>query len=213
MTDWPVRVILVDDHKMVLDAMAAAMRRREGIEIVGLADSTEQALELLDTTTASVVVTDFELGDGRGTDLVTRASQLDPPVPVLLITGTDDLRGIEAALASGCAGFVSKSQGMDQLVEAVMAVARGAAVFPAALFSRARGSDLDASARSGLSSRELEVLNLLAGARTLTEIAASLHLSQHTIRNHIKQILLKLGAHSQLEAVVIGVRSGLIEIA
>jgi DNA-binding NarL/FixJ family response regulator len=206
-----VRVVLVDDHAMVLDAMAAALRRRNGIEVVAKASSQREAVDVITRTAADVVVTDFDLGDGHGTDLVRAASSLDPPVPVLLITGTDDRRGVEAALAAGCAGFVSKSEGMDQLVTAVLAVARGAAVFPAALLA----STLDPAQTpvdAGLTLRELEILRLLAAARSAPEIADELHLSLHTIRNHVKQILAKLGVHSQLQAVVLGVRRGYVVI-
>jgi DNA-binding NarL/FixJ family response regulator len=207
-----VRVVLVDDHEMVLDSMATALERRPVIEVVGRARSVDEAVGLIAGTETDVVVTDYNLGDGRGTTLVEYTTELDPPVPVLLLTGIDDRRGIEAALAAGCAGFVSKSQGMDQLVDTVLAVARGAAVFPAALLSSMLDAE-PANVESGLTQRELEVLQLLAQARSVGEIAGELHLSMHTIRNHIKQILAKLGVHSQLQAVVLAVRRGYVEFA
>ncbi|MGI9646298.1 MAG: response regulator [Ilumatobacteraceae bacterium] len=212
MNDRPVRVVLVEDHAMVLDAICQTLGQRDEIEVVGWARSHQEALELLTMRTADVLVTDLDLGDGHGTDLVAHATTANPPIPVLLITGTDDKKGIEAALASGCAGFVSKSQGFGQLVDAVLSVARGAAVFPAALLSQ-RLEDERTAGDSGLSPRELEVLQLLAEAKSVPEISATLHLSVHTVRNHIKQILAKLGAHSQLEAVVIAARRGQVQIS
>jgi len=211
-SDRAVRVVLVEDHLMVLDAMRDALSRRDEIEVSGSARSHREAIELLAMRTADVLVTDLNLGDGRGTDLVAHASRAHPPIPVLLITGIDDKKGIEAALASGCAGFVSKTQGFGQLVDAVLAVASGAAVFPASLLSqtlRADGPPDD----PGLSARELEILQLLAEAKSVPEIAGTLHLSVHTVRNHVKQVLAKLGAHSQLEAVVLGARRGMVDIS
>jgi len=197
---------------MVLDAMREALGSRPVIEVVGWARSYHEAIELLTMRTADVLVTDLNLGDGRGTDLAAYASQMSRPIPVLLITGTDDKKGLEVALASGCAGFVSKTQGFGQFVDAVVAVASGAAVFPASLLSRTLGNDSTAD-DSDLSRRELEVLQLLAHAKSVPEISASLHLSIHTVRNHVKQVLSKLDAHSQLEAVVMGARRGLVEIS
>lgn len=211
MTDRAVRVILVEDHAMVLDAVTAALAQHDEVEIAGRATSHEEALKLLVMRTADVIVTDLHLGDGRGTELVAHAAGMNPPIPVLLMTGTNDRKGIEAALSSGCAGFVSKSQGFNQLLDAVLAVARGAAVFPAALLSQTLIEEATPD-DSGLSRRELEVLQLLAEANSVPEISKMLHLSVHTIRNHIKQVLSKLGAHSQLEAVVIGARLGYVNI-
>ena len=129
---------------------------------------------------------------------------------MLLITGTDERKGVEAALASGCTGFVSKSQGFDELVQAALAVARGAAVFPASLLTEALHEE--APAPADLSPRELEVLQRLANATSVSEISDEMHLSVHTVRNHVKQVLAKLGARSQLEAVVIAARRGYVTI-
>lgn len=212
MTDATVRVVLVDDHEMVLHALTTSLALHERVEVVATATSYATAMDTLESTPCDVVVTDLELGDNLGTELVAPAGRLDPPVPVLLITGTDDRRGIELALDAGCAGFVSKGRGFESLVDAVLAAASGAAVFPAELLSAALG---ESSSRSphDLSARELEVLQHLASAHNVSQIADALHLSPHTVRNHVKQVLAKLGARSQLEAVVIGARTGLIEIS
>lgn len=208
--DRPIRTMLVDDHAMLLEAMEAALSYRPEIEVAGTASSFEQAVDLLKMSTVDVVVTDLHLGDGRGTDLVDHASRLNPPIPVLLITGTDGRRAVDAALASGCAGFVSKTNGFERLVEAVLSVASGAAVFPAALLSATLVADeFD---RYGLSARELEIVQMLADARSVPAIADELHLSTHTVRNHVKRILIKLDAHSQLEAVIIAARAGIVEL-
>ena len=210
MNESRIRVIVVDDHSMVLDAMVAGLAAQDAIEIVGQAGSYQEALDLLSMRPTDLIVTDFELGDGRGTDLAAYAAHLQPPVPVLLITGTDERKGVDAALSSGCNGFVSKAQGFDELVHAVLAVARGAAVFPASLLSQALHDE--PAAATALSPRELEVLQRLANARSVGEISEEMHLSVHTVRNHVKQVLAKLGARSQLEAVVIAARRGFVAI-
>lgn len=206
-------VILVEDHEMVRDAMVAALAVHDDIALVDAVNSVGAATEAISRGRADVVVTDLELGDGTGTELVAMCQTLDPPPAVLLITGTDEQEGIQQALAAGCAGFVSKADGFDTLVDAIHIAARGGAVFPAALLNTALASPSSTATNvAGLTEREIEVLQLLAEARTTTEIAEHLYLSPHTVRNHIKQVLAKLGAHSQLEAVVIGARTGIVTI-
>lgn len=196
---------------MVLDGMTAALGNHALLTVAATASSLKEGLRGLADHQVDVVVTDLELGDGLGTELVAAAAKLDPPPAVLLITGTDDRRGVSEALAAGCAGFVSKGQGFDRLVDAVHSVANGAAVFPAELLGESLGVRAD-SRSNALSEREREVLQLLAVARTAKDIADELYLSEHTVRNHIRQVLAKLEARSQLEAVVIGARLGIVAI-
>lgn len=209
----PIAVLLVEDHDMVREALGSALDARATIEVVGSAASVADARALLAgaETPVDVVVADLQLGDGQGTDLVEMAARRSPPVSVLLITGTDDRRGLDLALRTGCAGFVSKAQGLDRLVDAVVAIAAGTAVFPAGLLAGVT-RDGDAAVGATLTAREREVLQMLAEACSIDDIAAELVLSPHTARNHVKAILSKLHARSQLEAVVVGARHGLVEI-
>ncbi|MFN3215016.1 MAG: response regulator [Acidimicrobiales bacterium] len=209
----PIAVLLVEDHDMVREALGSALDARATIEVVGSAASVADARALLAgaETRVDVVVADLQLGDGQGTDLVEMAARRSPPASVLLITGTDDRRGLDLALRTGCAGFVSKAQGLDRLVDAVVAIAAGTAVFPAGLLAGVT-RDGDAAVGATLTAREREVLQMLAEACSIDDIAAELVLSPHTARNHVKAILSKLHARSQLEAVVVGARHGLVEI-
>lgn len=106
---------------------------------------------------------------------------------------------------------MSKGKGSRELVSAVRAIAGGAAVFPVELLANASRRVANRPGND-LTSREVHVLELLAKARTTTEIANELSLSQHTVRNHLRQVLTKLQARNQLEAVVIAIREGLVTI-
>lgn len=209
----PITVVLVEDHDMVREALGSALDARATIEVVGSAAGVADARALLaaEGPRIDVVVADLQLGDGQGTDLVELAGLRSPSPSVLLITGTDDRRGLDLALRTGCAGFVSKAQGLDRLVDAIIAIAAGTAVFPAGLLASVT-RDGDASVGATLTAREREVLQMLAEACSIEHIAAQLVLSPHTARNHVKAILSKLHARSQLEAVVVGARHGLVEI-
>ena len=210
MAEATIRVLLVEDHLLVRDALVEALADHPRIEVDGVAASRAEGESLLGSMAVDVVVADLQLGDGLGTDLVAVAQRRSPAPPVLLMTGTDDRKGLSEALAAGCAGFVSKGQGLDRLVEAVLVVAGGAAFFPATLLDQVMRTP---STRVELTERETEVLVLLARARTVGEISDELHLSPHTVRNHVKQILSKLGARNQLEAVVIAAREGMVDLA
>lgn len=198
---------------MVLAGLVEALSGDSALAVVGSARSLAEAEALLEVTPADVVVTDLQLEDGAGTALVEIADRTSPGAVVLLISGFNDRRAVEAALDSGCAGYVSKGRGVDELIHAIATVARGAAVFPARVLADLIGADASKPfLSSALSDRELEVLTLLAKARSADHIAADLGVSLHTVRNHIRAVLTKLEARSQLEAVVIGVRAGLVVI-
>ncbi len=204
-----IRLVVVDDHAMVREGLVTALETDGLIEVVGSAGSLAEALPLLVRLRPDVAVVDLNLVDGSGTELV-RGLPPDQPTRIVIITGKDDRRGLDAAVSSGCAGFVSKGKGLEHLVNAVRAVATGASVFPADLLSQLLSPD--PQQQSPLSERERQVLELLARAETAETIAERLYLSVHTVRNHIRAILAKLGATSQLEAVVQGVRAGYVRI-
>lgn len=206
----PIRVLLVEDHDMVREALATALAVYDDVTVVDIAASFADAIGRLEHGGLDAVVTDLRLGDGSGAELAGIAGRLDPAPPVLVITGTDDQRGVQEAIAAGCAGFISKGQGFERLVDAIRVVAAGGAVFPAALLNATLHAG--PTGTGGLTARELEILQHLAHARTIDHVAERLFLSPHTVRNHVKQILSKLGAHSQLEAVVIGARAGIVSI-
>jgi DNA-binding NarL/FixJ family response regulator len=125
------------------------------------------------------------------------------------LTENPDERTLRRAMSAGCSGLVAKSGRLDELVIAIKAVASGSTAFPQALMA-----DLlrDRPVAPALSARELQVLELVAAGAGTNAIAEKLALSVHTTRNHIRNLMTKLGAHSRVEAVVIAARSGLIEL-
>lgn len=210
MTAPPVRVALVEDHEMMLDGLIAALAVTTSVTVVASARSVAEFRSIAKQTEAAVVVSDLALPDGSGKDIASIAS-LEIGAPTLLMTGLGDREGVSAAIESACAGFVSKGASLDQLVTAIHTAASGGSVFPAALLRETLSPDLT-SVGATLSEREREVLAVLAEGRSASEIATGLDISIHTARNHIRSILTKLHARSQLEAVVLAVRSGIVQI-
>lgn len=208
-----VRVLLVEDHDMVARGLEAALNDEDDIEVVGRAASAADGVARHAQLDPDVVVMDYRLPDGSGTDATRRIRENDPDAVVLLLTGFDDAGVVAAALDSGCSGFVTKDATIDNLAGAIRSVARGAAVFPAGQLARAlRPAAREPQVGADLTSREREVLSLLAEGASTEEIAQLLFLSLHTVRNHVRNILTKLQARTKLEAVIVAARAGIVDL-
>ncbi|MEV6878555.1 response regulator transcription factor [Amycolatopsis sp. NPDC051128] len=206
----PVRVLLVEDHDMVAEALQQALDRADGITVVGRARSRAEAVADAREHAPDVVVLDRRLADG---DALTVIPELGAEgARVLVLTG-DATPSVAAQVAkAGGAGLLLKSSQLGVLETAVRDVAAGAVVFDAELlpgvFDRLTGRVPGGGA--ALTARERETLDLLAEGATTDEIGRRLGVSRNTTRNHVQRVLEKLGARSKLEAVAVARREGLI---
>ncbi|MEL7156980.1 MAG: response regulator transcription factor, partial [Actinomycetota bacterium] len=187
------------------DGLVALLTADERFEVAGTAGTVDDFRARVGIWQPGVVVADYRLPDGKGTDLVAHTT-----APVLIISGSDGPRPFEDAYESGCAGFVSKTSNVDHLTDTVMLIAAGGTVFPRRAV-RSHGLSAGAGRYTTPTAREIEVLRLLAQARSVQQIADELVVSPHTVRNHVRSILTKLDARSQLEAVVKAVKLGLVD--
>lgn len=207
-----VRVIVVDDHDLVVYALTRLLSGEDGIDVVASTGNADDVLDLVDAHEVDVVVLDRRLEGGvDAIDLIPRLHATAPDLKVLVLSGTSDEHAIARAVAAGCHGYLAKDEPSSEIVRAVRAVAAGEHVFtPAVLAGVLRSRATDPS--QGLSPREIEVLQLLARGRSTNEIAEALYVSVNTVRNHVNNVMRKLDVHSRLEAVSEGVKLGLIEI-
>ena len=201
------QVVLLEDHTMMLDGLVAALADEPELEVIGTARSLADLRACIVDTNPSVVVADYRLPDGFGTEVTQILEDHEIAAPVILMSGTESARLLDECIAAGCAGYVSKTSPSRDLARAIVLVCEGRTVFPSATTEVEHRPN-----NFSLTSRELQVLQLLANASSASEIGAELDVSVHTVRNHIRSILAKLHANSQLEAVVVGVRSGLVTI-
>ena len=207
------RVVIIDDHAMVRESIGMALSRAGGIEVVGSAASVAEGHAVVLATRPDVALLDYTLPDGTGIDLARSIQDLDPPVRSVILTANEGVQAAAEAVSAGCAGFVRKSADLDDLAEGVLRVHGGEALFDAQTLSAAIGwLSQPTTAPVGLTERELDVLRSLAEGRSTVEISELLFLSHHTVRNHVRNILGKLGARSQLEAVVIASSMGLVSV-
>lgn len=205
-----IRVLVVDDHRMLRDALVDALGDEPGFDVVGSVDSLAGAKEFLGGREVDVILLDQRLPDGRGTGAVSELRGLSPGSRVIVISGEANTALLSEALAAGCVGLISKSESIVFLAESIRAAHRGTAVFsPSSVAVISAVHQMHADPRA-LTRRESEILVLIAEGRSTGEIAHQLDVSVHTLRNHVRNVLLKLGTHSRLEAVTLAIREGLI---
>ncbi len=200
---------------MVRDGLQLWLEEEADIAVVGAVGTIARAIELCTEKRPDVVLMDFHLPDGDGITATAEIIALVPETSVIMMSGslTDDL--LSRAITAGCSGFLAKARGTEDLVTAVRSAAHGETILPrevlGALLGRMRTATPDAD--HGLTKRELEILQLLAKGLSTTAISERLVLSDHTTRNHVHNILMKLGAHSKLEAVATAMREGVLNVA
>jgi PAS domain S-box-containing protein len=217
-----VRVLLVEDHAAVREAVAASFEREAGFEVVGQAGSLGAARRLLaEGIPVDVAVVDLGLPDGHGGDLIEDLRAANPEAQALVLSVSLDRAETARAVQSGAASVLQKTAHLDEVVEAVERLRAGETLMPleeVVELLRFAGTkkDEEYEARQAIESltpREIEVLQKLAGGLDSDGIAESLHISVRTQRNHVASILAKLGVHSQLQAVVFAVRHGAVKIS
>ena len=217
-----VRVLLVEDHVTVRDAIASSFEREAGFEVVGRAASLAQARTILEEAGqhVEVAVVDLGLPDGYGGDLIGELREKNPQAQVLVLSATTDRLEIARAVEAGAAGILNKMVHLDEVVEAVRRLRAGETLMPleeVVELLRFAGTERRQEYEvrqviEKLTPREREVLQALAEGLDSERIAERLHISLRTLRNHISSILAKLGVHSQLQALVFAVRHGVVEI-
>ncbi|HVB51881.1 MAG TPA: response regulator transcription factor [Acidimicrobiales bacterium] len=210
-----IRVAVVDDHSVTAEGLARILGAQSDIEVVGTAGTISEAMALINTEGPNVVLMDYMLPDGNGAEATEQVLERWPTTKVLMLTGSGDPQILSRAFDVGCVGFLSKERPWEEVVTAVRAAAKGEPVIRLdeleGLLLRLKAPE--PAAAQWLSARELDVLRRLARAESTSAIAAEMFLSTHTVRNHISNILSKLGAHTRLEAIAIAIRDGIISHA
>jgi DNA-binding NarL/FixJ family response regulator len=195
-------LVLVEQHEALRDGLAVLLERR-GFNVLGCAKTAAQGEEVIREQKPDVAVVGIDLPDERGTELVRRISGNGVGSKCLIYTGLNDPALLEAAYRAGARGLVAKPAGLSVLVDALREVWRGGRYFDPS-FRNGNGSanGHGAEAVKALSSRESEILGLLAEGLTGEEIAKRLVLSPETVRTHIRNAMEKLGAPTRTAAVV-----------
>ena len=206
-----IRVVIVDDHALVREGTRQILEMAPDVEVVGVAGSAEEALEILDTRTANVALVDINLPGLSGLDLAREAAQRWPNLHVLILSAFDEHAYVTEALELGVSGYLLKTTSGRELIDAVRAVADGIFVLDRAVSQRLiRRRRRGPEALTVLTRRETDVLELLARGRSNKQIAASLSLGLRTVESHVSNLLGKLGVNSRTEAVTYALNHRLV---
>ena len=213
----PVRVVLVDDHEMVLEGLKAMLARFTGrVRVVGQAGTAAEARSVVSALNPDVVLCDVRLRESSGLDLCRRLIEQDPSRRVLLLSVYDDEQYLYQALRAGAAGYLLKRVSGEELVRSLEEVYAGQTVVDGTLAARVASSAarLDSGefwpgARVGLTQRESEVLGLIVAGLSNRAIASRLVIGDETVKSHARAIYRKLGVGDRAGAVAAALREGL----
>jgi DNA-binding NarL/FixJ family response regulator len=206
----PVRVLLADDHQLMREGTAALLGADERIEIVGLARDGREALAMSERRRPDVVLLDLNMPNLGGLEACARLRREDDAPEVLMLTVSEEEPDLYAALRVGAAGYLTKDVPPADLIEAVLAVARGEPRIAPAMASRML-AELGRAAPApdpleALSDRERDVLALLAEGLRNREIAERLVISEATVKTHVRHVLEKLRFRNRAEAAAFAAR-------
>ena len=209
----PLRVLIVDDERLFAELMRVAMSYAPDIEVVDVVHDVATAVARAPGLRPAVVLTDYHLPDGTGGDVARALRRTAPDVAVLVLTGDPSTSVLADVARSGAVGHLTKSRDLDDVVAAVRLAASGEILFaPSELQRLLLAPQAERQLEEPLTTRELEVLRLLAGGSSTAASSQLLGISTATLRAHVQAILRKLGAHSRLEAVAEAARLGLITL-
>ena len=216
-----IRVVLVDDHALFRRGLELVLAEASDIEIVGQAADGDDAVRLVRELTPDVVLMDVRMPRMSGIEAARLIRDTVPGTKVVMLTVSDDEADLFASVRAGASGYLLKEVSIDEVAGAVRAVTRGHALISPSMAAKlltefnALAQRADERQRSGapkLTDRELQVLKLVAKGMSNREIANELFIAENTVKNHVRNMLEKLGMHSRMEAVIYAMREHLFEV-
>lgn len=215
-----IRVGLIDDHVSFRGALAFMLRREADISIELEAGRVSEARALLKSTTIDVALVDLDLPDGQGLDLLPLVRAHNPGAAALVLTGSTNPESPALAVANGAVGYLHKSASTAEVINAIRAAAAGESLFtaPELIALMREAVNLKAKDQSRrqtldqLTQRELDVLRALGAGLDNQAIADQFFISTATVRTHVSEVLRKLNVDSRLQAALIAVRVGLVDL-
>jgi DNA-binding NarL/FixJ family response regulator len=203
-----LKLLIADDHALMIEAVALAVKDEPDLEVVGSAETGSQVLPLVEQTKPDVVLLDLRMPGVDGLTCIKLLRERHPEVSIAVLSGMDSDEAVQAALSLGASAFISKNVEPRDLVQAIRQAAEGVVSQPV---GRPEKQVNAAAENTGLTERELAVLRELGEGRSNKEIARSLWLAEQTVKFHLTNIYRKLDVSSRTEAVHWAYAHGLIE--
>ena len=213
----PVRILLVDDHSLVRAGLRALLEKLSGIEVVGEASGGQEAMSLIASIVPNIVLMDISMPELNGVEATKRITQLYPKMRVIILSMHTGEEFVMQALRAGASGYMIKDAATDELQMAIHAAARGDKYLSPSISKKVvdeylrQSKDLE-SPLEQLTSRQREVLQLIAEGNTTKKIASILNVKVKTIESHRGQIMNRLEIHNLTGLILFAARSGLISL-
>jgi two-component system NarL family response regulator len=202
-----ITLMIVDDHPVVREGLAAIFKSQKDIKIVAEAGDGDEACKLYDKLSPDVILLDLRMPNKDGLHAISELMTRNPPKPrIIVMTTYESEEDIRRTLKAGAKGYLAKGTAPQEIREAVRKVAKGDSLLPPSIASKLAQS----MAHPELSERELQVLEYMANGRSNKEIGQVLYISENTVKAHVKSILAKLDAMGRTEAIAIAIKRGLI---
>jgi DNA-binding NarL/FixJ family response regulator len=216
-----IRVLICDDHALFRRGLAMVLESEDGIEVAGEAADGDEAVAAAEELVPDVVLMDVRMPKRSGIEATRAIAEVLPTARILMLTVSDEEDDLYDAIKAGAAGYLLKEISIEEVAGAIRQVVDGQSLITPSMASKllaeftnlAKKADAKQAVLSPkLTSRELEVLKLVAQGMSNKEIAAELYISENTVKNHVRNILEKLHLHSRMEAVVYAVREKILEL-
>jgi DNA-binding NarL/FixJ family response regulator len=211
-----MKIIIVDDHVLFREGLAAIIRSETDIEIMGQAGSVQEAIELVKTLKPDLVLMDFGLPDGTGADATRAILKEYPQCKIIFLTMSEEDEHLFAAIRSGAKGYLLKNMRPSKLISTLRSVQQGESALSRSMTLRlmeelARTQEPSRTGDPTLTRREMEVLRELASGVSNQEIADHLFISENTVKYHVHSILEKLNLSDRRDAAIYAREHGLIK--
>lgn len=204
----PIRIIIVDDHPVVLAGLTSMLGTQAGMEVAGSASGGEEALQMLQRTPADLLLLDLRMPGMSGIDTLHALKRAKISIRVIILTSFETDEDIYRAVQAGAQGYLLKDAPQADMIDAIRAVHAGKRYFPRHIAARLA----ERMMRTNLTARELEVLNMLARGLTNKQIGHALEISDNTVRNHVNSIIEKLEVSDRTEAATTAIHRGIIDV-
>jgi DNA-binding NarL/FixJ family response regulator len=216
-----IRVLIADDQALFRRGLYVVLGTEEHIEVVAEAENGEEAIAKVEELAPDVVLMDVRMPRVNGIDAARQIRDISPSTKILMLTVSDEEDDLYEAIKAGANGYLLKEISVEEVAEAIRAVVQGQSLISPSMASKLinefnslakKAEERQQYPAPTLTSRELEVLKLVAKGMSNREIADDLFISENTVKNHVRNILEKLHLHSRMEAVIYAVRERLLDI-
>lgn len=203
------RVLIVDDHPVIQAGLMSMLSTHPEVKVMGSASSGEEALARMEEDMPDVVLLDLRMPGMTGIDVLRAMREKKAGARAIVLTSFETDENIYRAIQVGAQGYLLKDTGQREMLQAIATVHGGRKYIPAQIAARLA----ERMMRSSLTTRELEILNMLSKGLTNKQIGRVLSISDNTVRNHVNSILEKLEVADRTEAVTVAIQQGIIQVA